>query len=31
MKEIRFPYGKEKLSHAFGDELTACLEPSINE
>ena len=31
MKEILFPYGKEKLSHAFGDELAACLEPSINE
>ena len=31
MKEIRFPYGKEKLSHAFGEELVACLEPSINE
>ena len=31
MKEILFPYGKEKISYAFGDELCALLEPKINE
>lgn len=31
MKEILFPYGKEKLSYTFGDELCALLEPKINE
>ena len=31
MKEILFPYGKEKISYTFGDELSALLEPSINE
>ncbi len=31
MKKILFPYGKEKLSYTFGDELCAVLEPSINE
>lgn len=31
MKTIAFPYGKEKLSFTFGDELCAVLEPSINE
>ena len=31
MKTIAFPYGKEKLSYSFGDELCAVLEPSINE
>ena len=31
MKTIAFPYGKEKLSYTFGDELCAVLEPSINE
>ncbi len=30
MKEVLFPYGKEKLSHTFGDELIAVLEPSIS-
>ena len=31
MKEILFPYGKEKISYTFGNELSALLEPSINE
>ena len=31
MKEIFFPYGKEKISYSFGDELSALLEPKINE
>ena len=31
MKEILFPYGKEEISYTFGDELSALLEPSINE
>ena len=31
MKTVAFPYGKEKLSYTFGDELCAVLEPSINE
>lgn len=31
MKEILFPFGKEKISYAFGDELCALLEPKINE
>ena len=31
MKEILFPYGKEKISYVFGDELGALLEPKINE
>lgn len=31
MKTVAFPYGKEKLSYSFGDELCAVLEPSINE
>jgi hypothetical protein len=31
MKEILFPYGKEKISYIFGDELCALLEPKINE
>ena len=31
MKEILFPYGKEKLSYTFGDEICALLEPKINE
>lgn len=31
MKEILFPYGKEKISYVFGDELCALLEPKINE
>ena len=31
MKEILFPYGKEKISYTFGDELSALLEPKINE
>lgn len=31
MKEILFPYGKEKLSYTFGGELCALLEPKINE
>ncbi len=31
MKEILFPYGKEKISHTFGGELVAVLEPKINE
>ena len=30
MKEILFPYGKEKIGFGFGDELVAVLEPSIN-
>ena len=30
MKEILFPYGKKKISHTFGSELAALLEPSIN-
>ncbi len=30
MKKVLFPYGKEKLSHTFGDELIAVLEPSIS-
>ena len=31
MKTVAFPYGKEKLSYTFGEELNALLEPSINE
>ena len=31
MKEVLFPYGKEKISHTFGGELVAVLEPKINE
>ena len=31
MKTVAFPYGKEKISHSFGEELTAVLEPKINE
>ncbi len=31
MKNILFPYGKEKISYGFGDELCAILEPKINE
>ena len=31
MKEILFPYGKEEISYTFGDELSALLEPKINE
>lgn len=31
MKKILFPYGKEKISYDFGDELGAVLEPKINE
>ncbi len=30
MKEVLFPYGKKKMSHAFGAELAGVLEPSIN-
>ena len=29
MKEVLFPYGKNKLSHVFGDELSAVLEPKL--
>ena len=29
MKEILFPYGKEKIKYSFGDELAAVLEPSL--
>ena len=28
---VEFPYGKEKTSYTFGEELNALLEPSINE
>lgn len=31
MKTVEFPYGKEKSSYTFGEELNALLEPSINE
>ena len=31
MKTVLFPYGKTKISHTFGDELSALLEPKINE
>lgn len=31
MKKIFFPYGKEKIEYTFGDELSAVLEPKINE
>ena len=30
MKEVLFPYGKEKIKHSFSGELAALLEPSIN-
>ncbi|MBO5701603.1 MAG: nickel-dependent lactate racemase [Clostridia bacterium] len=30
MKEVLFPYGKEKIKYSFGSELAAVLEPSIN-
>jgi nickel-dependent lactate racemase len=30
MKTVAFPYGKEKISYTFGDELCAVLEPSIS-
>ena len=31
MKTVLFPYGKEKISHTFGDELKAVLESEIEE
>ena len=31
MKRILFPYGKEKICYEFGEELSAVLEPKINE
>ena len=31
MQTVLFPYGKTKISHTFGNELSALLEPSINE
>ena len=31
MQTVLFPYGKTKISHTFGDELSALLEPKINE
>ena len=31
MKTVKFPYGKEYISHSFGDELVGVLESSIEE
>lgn len=31
MKEVLFPYGKNKLSHVFGGELSGVLEPKLGE
>ena len=31
MKEVLFPYGKNKISHVFGGELSAVLEPKLGE
>ncbi len=31
MKKVLFPYGKEKIEYEFGGELSALLEPKINE